>query len=120
MRLRVRDQPPLSLYSVTRGTSVRVFTAMPVMAGGEVVGVVYASRTPNNSRGRRGFPTHLPDHITAKEPSESLLLSPVSGDDRRSDSLARSKTGVKRSTREVHRQLLRAHHVDASRLLEGR
>jgi signal transduction histidine kinase len=48
MRLRVRDQPPPSLYSVTRGTSVRVFTAMPVMADGEVVGVVYASRTPNN------------------------------------------------------------------------
>jgi two-component system, OmpR family, sensor histidine kinase CreC len=48
MRLRVRDQPPPSLYSVTRGTSVRVFTAMPVRAGGEVVGVVYASRTPNN------------------------------------------------------------------------
>lgn len=48
MRLRVRDQPPPSLYSVTRGTSVRVFTAMPVMVGGQVVGVVYASRTPNN------------------------------------------------------------------------
>jgi hypothetical protein len=48
LRLRVRDQPPPSLYSVTRGTSVRVFAAMPVMAGGTVAGVVYASRTPNN------------------------------------------------------------------------
>jgi two-component system, OmpR family, sensor histidine kinase CreC len=38
--------PPL--YSITRGTSVRVFTAMPVIVGGDVAGVVYASRTPNN------------------------------------------------------------------------
>ena len=48
LRLRIRNQPPPPLYSITRGTSVRVFTAMPVMIGSEVAGVVYASRTPSN------------------------------------------------------------------------
>lgn len=48
LRLRQRNLPAPPLYSITRGTSVRVFTAMPVMIGGEVAGVVYASRTPNN------------------------------------------------------------------------
>lgn len=48
LRLRHRNQPLPPIYSITRGTSVRVFTAMPVSIGGEVAGVVYASRTPNN------------------------------------------------------------------------
>ena len=48
LRLRIRDRPLPPLYSITRGTSVRVFAAMPVMIGGEVAGVVYASRTPSN------------------------------------------------------------------------
>jgi two-component system, OmpR family, sensor histidine kinase CreC len=48
LRLRKRNLPAPPLYSITRGTSVRVFTAMPVMIGGDVAGVVYASRTPNN------------------------------------------------------------------------
>jgi len=48
LRLRRRNLPAPPLYSITRGTSVRVFTAMPVMVGGEVAGVVYASRTPSN------------------------------------------------------------------------
>jgi two-component system sensor histidine kinase CreC len=48
LRLRIRNQPAPPLYSITRGTSVRVFAAMPVMIGGKVVGVVYASRTPSN------------------------------------------------------------------------
>ncbi len=48
LRLRQRNLPAPPLYSITRGTSVRVFTAMPVTIGGEVAGVVYASRTPNN------------------------------------------------------------------------
>lgn len=48
LRLRQRNLPAPPLYSITRGTSVRVFAAMPVMAGGEVAGAVYASRTPNN------------------------------------------------------------------------
>jgi signal transduction histidine kinase len=48
LRLRRRNLPAPPLYSITRGTSVRVFTAMPVTIGGEVAGVIYASRTPNN------------------------------------------------------------------------
>lgn len=48
LRLRTRNRPAPPLYSITRGTSVRVFTAMPVMIDGKVVGVVYASRTPSN------------------------------------------------------------------------
>jgi signal transduction histidine kinase len=48
LRLRVPNQPPPPLYSVSRGTSVRIFSAMPVLIGGEVAGVIYASRTPNN------------------------------------------------------------------------
>ncbi|WP_292307332.1 histidine kinase dimerization/phospho-acceptor domain-containing protein, partial [Mesorhizobium sp.] len=38
--------PPL--YSVSRGTKVRVFVALPVELDGRVAGVVYMSRTPNN------------------------------------------------------------------------
>ncbi|RWD15777.1 MAG: two-component sensor histidine kinase, partial [Mesorhizobium sp.] len=38
--------PPL--YSVSRGTRVRVFVALPVEVEGRVAGVVYLSRTPNN------------------------------------------------------------------------
>jgi two-component system sensor histidine kinase CreC len=48
MRLRLPNQPPPPLYSTSRGTSVRVFAAMPVMLDGDVVGLVYASRTPGN------------------------------------------------------------------------
>ncbi|WP_425374790.1 ATP-binding protein [Mesorhizobium tamadayense] len=48
LRLRVPDQPPPPLYSVSRGTKVRVFVAMPVEVGARVAGVVYLSRTPNN------------------------------------------------------------------------
>jgi two-component system, OmpR family, sensor histidine kinase CreC len=48
LRLRQRNLPAPPLYSITRGTSVRVFTAMPVMVGGQVAGVAYASRTPSN------------------------------------------------------------------------
>jgi signal transduction histidine kinase len=48
MRLRIPNQPPPPLYSTSRGTSVRVFAALPVMVDGNVVGVVYASRTPDN------------------------------------------------------------------------
>jgi signal transduction histidine kinase len=48
LRLRRRNLPAPPLYSITRGTSVRVFAAMPVMIGSDVEGVVYASRTPNN------------------------------------------------------------------------
>jgi signal transduction histidine kinase len=48
LRLRIPDQPAPPLYSVSRGTRVRVFVAMPVAVDGKVAGVVYVSRTPNN------------------------------------------------------------------------
>lgn len=48
IRLRVPQREPPPLYSVSRGTSVRVFTAMPVILRGHVAGVIYASRTPSN------------------------------------------------------------------------
>lgn len=48
MRLRVSRHAPPPLYSWSRGTSVRVFTAMPVIAQGRLAGLVYASRTPSN------------------------------------------------------------------------
>ncbi|WFP63814.1 ATP-binding protein [Mesorhizobium sp. WSM4904] len=48
LRLRIPDQPPPPLYSVSRGTKVRVFVALPVEVAGRVAGVVYLSRTPNN------------------------------------------------------------------------
>jgi signal transduction histidine kinase len=46
VRISKHDQP--SLYSMSRGTGMRVFTAMPVIVRDQVVGVVYASRTPSN------------------------------------------------------------------------
>jgi signal transduction histidine kinase len=46
VRISKHDQP--SLYSISRGTGMRVFTAMPVIARDQVAGVVYASRTPSN------------------------------------------------------------------------
>jgi signal transduction histidine kinase len=45
-RVSKHDQPPL--YSTSRGTGVRIFTAMPVIVRDQVAGVVYASRTPSN------------------------------------------------------------------------
>lgn len=48
LRQRIPDQPPPPLYSVSRGTKVRVFVAMPIAVDGHVAGVVYLSRTPNN------------------------------------------------------------------------
>jgi signal transduction histidine kinase len=46
VRISKHDQP--SLYSMSRGTGIRIFTAMPVMVRDQVAGVVYASRTPSN------------------------------------------------------------------------
>ncbi|QGM48071.1 HAMP domain-containing protein [Methylocystis heyeri] len=48
MRLRVSKHEAPPLYSLSRGTGVRVFTATPVVVRGRVAGVVYASRTPSN------------------------------------------------------------------------
>ena len=46
VRISKHDQP--SLYSMSRGTGMRIFIAMPVVARGQVAGVIYASRTPSN------------------------------------------------------------------------
>ena len=46
VRISKHDQP--ALYSISRGTGMRVFTATPVMVRDQVAGVVYASRTPSN------------------------------------------------------------------------
>ena len=48
IRSRDRDKPAPPLYSISRGTVIRVFVAMPVVLDQKVAGVVYASRTPNN------------------------------------------------------------------------
>lgn len=48
LRVRVVNRPAPPLYSISRGTGVRIFTAMPVIVEGRVAGVVYASRTPDN------------------------------------------------------------------------
>jgi len=46
VRISKHDQP--ALYSISRGTGIRLFTAMPVIVHDQVAGVVYASRTPND------------------------------------------------------------------------
>lgn len=48
MRQRDEEVPQPPLYSISRGTNVRVFVSMPVFVGDHVRGVVYASRTPDN------------------------------------------------------------------------
>lgn len=48
LRTRISNEPPPPLYSLSRGTRIRVFTAMPVIVQGRVAGAIYASRTPNN------------------------------------------------------------------------
>jgi signal transduction histidine kinase len=45
-RISKHDAPPL--YSTSRGTGMRVFTAMPVIVRDQVAAIVYASRTPSN------------------------------------------------------------------------
>jgi signal transduction histidine kinase len=48
IRQRISDEPPPPLYSISRGTNIRVFVAFPVIENGYLQGVVYLSRTPNN------------------------------------------------------------------------
>ncbi len=48
LRMRISDEPPPSIASLSRGTGIRVFTAYPIMNQGKVYGVVYLSRTPQN------------------------------------------------------------------------
>lgn len=44
-RARISDEPTPALTSIRRRGKVRLFVAVPVVAGGEVIGVVRASRT---------------------------------------------------------------------------
>lgn len=48
IRQRVSDEPPPPLYSISRGTNIRVFAAFPVIETGRLQGVIYLSRTPTN------------------------------------------------------------------------
>ena len=48
LRERISDEPQPSIASLSRGTSIRVFTAFPIIDQGTVHGVVYLSRTPQN------------------------------------------------------------------------
>ncbi len=48
IRQRISDTPPPALASISRGTGIRVFIAMPIIEEGRVWGVVYLSRTPQN------------------------------------------------------------------------
>ncbi|MGB0505305.1 MAG: ATP-binding protein [Pikeienuella sp.] len=46
LRTRLRHRPPPMVYTITKGASLRIFTAFPVIVHGRAAGVVYASRTP--------------------------------------------------------------------------
>ncbi len=48
IRQRISDEPPPPLYSLSRGTNIRVFVAFPVLENQQLQGVIYLSRTPNN------------------------------------------------------------------------
>lgn len=48
LRTRLRKIPPPWVYSFTKGASLRVFTAFPVIVDGRAAGVVYASRSPRH------------------------------------------------------------------------
>ena len=46
IRRRISDEPRPPIYSISRGTDIRVFTAFPVHENERLLGVVYLSRTP--------------------------------------------------------------------------
>lgn len=48
IRVRESDEPAPPLYSISRGTNIRVFTAFPIIENERLQGVVYLSRTPTN------------------------------------------------------------------------
>jgi len=48
IRQRVLDEAPPPLYSISRGTRIRVFSAFPIIEGKRLQGVIYLSRTPKN------------------------------------------------------------------------
>lgn len=47
-RTRVRETGERALYTLSPGTRVRIFVAMPAMVDDDIIGVVYLSRTPNH------------------------------------------------------------------------
>ena len=48
LRFRELENAPKEIVTISRGTGVRVFVAMPVVEAGRVRGVVYLSRTPKS------------------------------------------------------------------------
>lgn len=48
IRQRISDEPPPPLYSLSRGTHIRVFIVFPIVEKQHLQGVLYLSRTPNN------------------------------------------------------------------------
>ena len=48
IRQRISDNPSPRIYSISRGTGIRVFVAMPIEYEGKVAGAVYLSRTPSH------------------------------------------------------------------------
>ncbi|MGH7806064.1 MAG: sensor histidine kinase [Candidatus Binatia bacterium] len=48
LRERISDEPEPPLSSISRGTGIRVFVAMPVVESGRVAGAVLLSRTPRS------------------------------------------------------------------------
>ncbi|MCK5726628.1 MAG: HAMP domain-containing histidine kinase [Thiotrichaceae bacterium] len=48
IRMRISNEPPPPIASISRGTSIRIFCAFPVIHQKEVIGIVYLSRTPQN------------------------------------------------------------------------
>lgn len=47
-RVRIRSTAEPLIYRFSQGTRVRIFVAMPVTIGDDIVGVVYLNRTPNH------------------------------------------------------------------------
>lgn len=48
IRERIPDGPLPPIYSISRGTNIRVFTAFPITHEGRILGAVYLSRTPES------------------------------------------------------------------------
>lgn len=48
IRKRISDEPRPSIYSISRGTDIRVFVALPVLDDDKLLGIIYLSRTPTS------------------------------------------------------------------------
>ena len=48
IRQRISSNPNPPIYTISRGTGIRVFVAMPIVYQGHVAGVAYLSRTPSH------------------------------------------------------------------------